>query len=283
LTSLRGWLGAAHPFPLAMVVLLTALIGVASTGGSPGIGRLALVLLAMLASQLAIGWSNDYLDREADALHQPAKPVPAGLVDARLLPPAIGVALAVCALAGVLLGGWALLLLALGTACGLGYNLGLKRSRYSAATFVVAFSVLPMFVWTALDAFEPEFLALYATCLTLPVAAHVANVLPDLETDRAQRRRTIAVALGRSRAIGLTLGCQLAPLVLTAISLVWLDYDLAVLGPAVAVYAALTAVAAALYAFGQSRDAGVWAFRCLALAAVVFATGWLAAIEAGQG
>jgi hypothetical protein len=37
-----------------------------------------------------------------------------------------------------------------------------------------------------------------------------------------------------------------------------------------------------LYAFGHSRDAEVWAFRCLALAAVVFAAGSLAVLEAGH-
>jgi 4-hydroxybenzoate polyprenyltransferase len=279
--TLRGWAGAAHPFPLAMVLLFTALIALASSEGEADAERFSLILLAMLTSQLALGWSNDYLDRDVDAIHQPSKPVPAGLVDARLLPIAIGTALAVCALTGILLGGWPLLLLAIGTACGLAYNLGLKRSRFSAAAFVLAFTVLPFFVWTALRVYEDQFLGLYPIALTLPVAAHVANVLPDIETDRAQERRTIAVALGRPRAIALTLACQAAPLALIAASLAWLDYDAAVLAPALGAYLALSTVAATLYWRGRERGAEVWAFRCLALAAVVFAAGWLAAIEVG--
>jgi 4-hydroxybenzoate polyprenyltransferase len=87
-----------------MVVLLAALIGLASTDGDVAAGRLGLVLLAVLFSQLAIGWSNDYLDRESDAVYQPSKPVPSGLVDARRMPMAIGLALAGCLATGTVLG-----------------------------------------------------------------------------------------------------------------------------------------------------------------------------------
>src|SRR5690606_37823264 len=89
LGAFRGWAGAAHPYPLSMVLLLTALIAFASAAGTPDAPRLALLLSAMLFSQLAIGWSNDYLDRAVDALHQPWKPVPSGLVPERWMPPAI--------------------------------------------------------------------------------------------------------------------------------------------------------------------------------------------------
>ncbi len=81
---LRGWIGACHPYPLAMVMTLTALIGLASSDGSPDLYRFVRVLLGMFYSQLAIGWSNDYLDRDSDAVYQPSKPIPSGLVDPRL-------------------------------------------------------------------------------------------------------------------------------------------------------------------------------------------------------
>jgi 4-hydroxybenzoate polyprenyltransferase len=277
LNALQGWLSAAHPFPLAMVLLLTLLIGFASSDGSPDPCRLALALAGMLASQLAIGWSNDYLDREVDARHQPAKPVPAGLVEARLLPPAIALALVAVAIAGVVLGAWPLLMLVVGTACGLAYNLGLKGTRYSAVPFLVAFTVLPVFIWTSLDVYQGSFLALYGVGLTLPAAAHVANVLPDLESDRAQGRRTMAVILGRRRSVALTLACQFATLLFWALSLPWLEYEAGVLAPALLVYAALSVCAGLLY-MERARRGEVWAFRCIAFAAVVFAAGWLAAV-----
>ena len=262
-----------------MVLLLTVLIAFASSDGSPDVGVLALVLVAMLTSQLAIGWSNDYLDREIDAEHQPTKPLPAGLVQARLVPPAVAAVLVVCAVAGVLLGAWPLLLLGIGTWCGLAYNLGLKQTRFSAGPFIVAFTVLPIFVWTALDVYQGDFLALYGIGMTLPVAAHVANVLPDLESDRAQGRRTIAVALGRTRSVALTMACQFAPLPLTALSLPWLQYDGGVLVPSLLVYVIVSAAAGGLYWLGTGRAAEVWAFRCIAVASVVFASGWLASLQ----
>src|SRR5436190_21962522 len=84
--SVIGWVQATHPFPLLAVVLLTALVGITSAGDDLDAGRLALVLLAMLFAQLVIGWTNDYVDRDADALYQPSKPVPSGRVNAGLIP-----------------------------------------------------------------------------------------------------------------------------------------------------------------------------------------------------
>jgi 4-hydroxybenzoate polyprenyltransferase len=278
LNTLRGWAGAAHPFPLARVLLLTALIAVASARDALDVSLFGLTLAAMLLSQLAIGWSNDYLDRHLDAMHQPSKPVPSGAVDARWMPPAIALVLVLAATAGALLGAIPLLLLAIGTSCGLAYNLGLKRSRYSAATFLLAFTVLPPYVWTSLDVYEGDFLALYPIGMLLPVAVHVANVLPDLQSDLAQGRRTIAVVLGRERAVVLTMGCALAALVFTALSLPLLDYDLTVLLPVLAAYVALVLATGSLYLFGRSRETDAWAFRTLVLAAVLFAAGWLASV-----
>jgi 4-hydroxybenzoate polyprenyltransferase len=260
-----------------MVLLLTLLVALASTDGAPDTSELALALGAMLTSQLAIGWSNDYLDREVDAKYQPGKPVPSGLIDARLLPPAVLLALLVAAVAGLLLGAWPALTLAVGTACGLAYNFGLKATRLSWLPFLVAFTVLPVFVWTSLDVYQDTFLALYAIALTLPVAAHLANVLPDLEGDRAQGRMTVAVTLGRSRTVTLLLGCLIAPIVLVALSLGWLEYDYDVLVPMLLVYLGLAALASVLYRRGE-RKAEVWAFRCVVVAGVLFGSGWLAAV-----
>jgi len=56
------------------------------------------------------------------------------------------------------------------------------------------------------------------------------------------------------------------------------SYDRAVLTPALLVYALLSLAAGALYAFDGGHPTAVWAFRCIALAAVVFVGGWLAAV-----
>jgi 4-hydroxybenzoate polyprenyltransferase len=265
-----------------MVLCLTALIGLASTGGSPAWGRLALVLVAMLFSQLAIGWTNDYVDRVADARHQPYKPVPAGLVPAGLVPAGLLIigskgALIVSLIAGILLGPAPLAFLIAGTAAGLAYNFWLKNTRLSALAFVVAFAVLLPFAWTGLDAFRDRYLMLYPIAIPLTLAVHLANTLPDLPADRGAARRNLSVALGRTRSLVLLAVSVLLPPALALVAALWLQYDALPLGAGSAVYGMLLALAAIFYAAG-TRDAEVWAFRAVAVGAIVFVFAWLAAV-----
>jgi len=289
LASLKAWLIAAHAFPLTAVMALTALIAIVSADGEPDASRLFALLVAMLGSQLAIGWSNDYLDRDADALYQPWKPVVRGEIDATKMPFAISCALIVSLAAGVTLGWLPLLLLVMGTSAGLSYNVWLKNSRLSALPYVVALGVLPPFVWTALDVYKDDFLGLYLVATPLALGAHLANVLPDVESDRAQGRTTLAVALGTTRSLVVLALSLFAPLPLIVVARRALDdssevadfYEASVLVPVVALYVVLVAIAGALYAADfrtRSRDIWVWAFRCVVLASVLFAVGWLAAL-----
>jgi 4-hydroxybenzoate polyprenyltransferase len=289
LAPLKAWLIAAHAFPLAAVMALTALIALVSAGGEPDALRFVAVLLAMLGSQLAIGWSNDYLDREVDALYQPWKPIARGEIQAQRVPLAIVCALLVSLAAGVSLGWLPLLILAIGTSAGLAYNLWLKASRFSALPYLVALGVLPPFVWTALDVYQDDFLGLYLVATPLALAAHLANVLPDVSSDRAQGRATLAVALGIPRSLIVLAVSLLLPLPLVAAARAALDdsgepagfYDEFVLVPAVVAYVLLVSTTGALYAAGfvsQSREKLVWAFRFVVVAGVFFAVGWLAAV-----
>ncbi len=288
LVSLRAWLIAAHAFPLMAVMVLTALIALVSADGEPDASRLVALLVAMLASQLAIGWSNDYLDLEVDALHQPWKPIVRGDIDAVKVPFAIFCALVVSFAAGMTLGWLPLLLLIVGTSAGLAYNLWLKASRFSALPYLVGLGVLPPFVWTALGVYEDDFLGLYLVATPLALAAHLANVLPDVESDRDQGRQTLAVALGVARSLLVLAVCLLAPLPLLAVAQVALDdgkgagfYDVSILIPVLVAYVALVAIAGALYAGHlrrPSRTMLVRAFRLVVAAGVLFAVGWLAAV-----
>jgi 4-hydroxybenzoate polyprenyltransferase len=275
-TTLKGWIAAAHPVPVALVIVLTGLVAVASADGKPDATKLTLVLLAMLLSQLAIGWSNDYLDRETDALHQPWKPIPSGVVRATAMPPAIVAALVASLSCGFLLGAVPLGLLVAGTACGLVYNLWLKDTAFSGLPFVIALGLLPAFVWVSLDISRDEFLLLYIIGTPLALAAHVANGIPDIEADEAAGRRGLAASLGRSKALLLVFGCLSASMIaaLAGPDHVWqaAEFWLALLA------AVCLSVAARIAYARDSRSGDVWGFRLVALAGIVLSTGWLAAV-----
>jgi len=278
LHALLGLVAAAHPFPIAMVVSLTVVFGVSSSRGHLAPARLAVVVVAMLLSQLTIGWTNDYLDRETDRRFQPDKPVARGLVGATLLPPFSFAALVGAILAGAILGAAPLAVLILGTACGLVYDFGLKDTRLSAVPFIVGFALLPPFVWLSLDVFRVAFLWLYGVGPPIVVAVHVANSLPDIEVDKLAGRGGLAARLGRRRSLQLIVFCLALAPALAALFGLWITYDFLRLALTFSGYGFFCALAAVVYRERPPDVAAKRGFRVIAPAAVVFAAGWLTAV-----
>lgn len=186
---------STHPIP-SLGVTAIALVLAVGAGLSPG--RVLLVGLAIALNQASIGLSNDWLDATRDrAVGRADKPVASGAaplpavralaigtgVAALLLPLALGVPAAL-AQAVFLLSGWA-------------YNLGLKSTVASALPYVVGFAALPSFV--TLAGGHPSIAAWWATtaAAALGLAAHLANVLPDLRDDAATGVRGLPHRLGR--------------------------------------------------------------------------------------
>lgn len=177
--------------------------GLAALADLP-LGRAVLVTAAVFTGQLSIGWSNDYLDAERDrAAHRSDKPVAAGAVTPRVARTAAVVALILTlALSAVLgwPGGAAALVIVL---CGWLYNLGLKATVLSWLPYAIAFGTLPaVATLSASPSRWPMAWALTAGAL-LGVAAHLANVLPDLHEDVATGVRGLPHRLGE-KATALT-------------------------------------------------------------------------------
>jgi 4-hydroxybenzoate polyprenyltransferase len=276
---LQGLIEASHPFPIAMVVALTLVVGLASSRGTPPLARLGVVAAAMFLCQLAIGWTNDYVDREADRRFQLDKPLARGLVAAKVLPPFTVAALAVGAiLTATLLGAAPLAVLLLGTACGLAYDFGLKDTRFSALPFIAGFALLPPFVWISLDIFRGAFLWLYGVGPPLVLGVHLANSLPDVVTDRLAGRGGLAVRLGRRRSLQLLAVCLALAPALAALLVVRVDYDLLRLALTSVAFGFLCAIATVVYRGRPADLAAKRGFRVIAPAAVLFAAGWLAAV-----
>ena len=199
---------SCHPAP---TVAVTAIVTLLTIGAGNSAGGTVLVALALLTQQLSIGWSNDWIDAERDRrVHRDDKPAARGQIQPRIVRnAAIAAAVAAVPLSFAL--GWQAALANLaGLASGWAYNLGVKSTAFSWVPYVVAFGLMPAIATYALpEPTPPPIWALGAGAL-LGVGAHLANVLPDFETDRATGIRGFPHRIGR-RATSL-----LAPVLLLA-------------------------------------------------------------------
>lgn len=198
---------STHPGPAVAVSLISVVLAI-------GLGleawRIALVGIAVLVGQASVGLSNDWIDAHRDrAVGRRDKPVARGDIPAA----AARTAAFVTAIAGVLLTlplGWpATLAHSVFILSAWSYNTGLKRTALSVLPYIVSFGLLPAIVTLSAD--DPVFASPWA-CLAgalLGVAAHFANVLPDLDDDRATGVRGLAHRVG-PRGSGLVIAAALA-------------------------------------------------------------------------
>lgn len=176
-----GLVRCCHLEPTLGVTAVATLLAVAVGRGA--LGSLA-VGSAVLAGQLSIGWSNDYLDRSRDlATHRPDKPIAVGLVAPGLVRRAAGLAAVCCLPLSLLSGVGPAILHVVAVGSGWAYNVRLKATAGSPLPYAVSFGLLPAFVVAGLPHHPtpPAWLVLVGALLG--VGAHFANVLPDLADD----------------------------------------------------------------------------------------------------
>jgi 4-hydroxybenzoate polyprenyltransferase len=252
-------LRSSHPGPATGVTVIAVLLGIAV-----GLGPIGVVLfgVTMAFNQLSIGLSNDWLDAARDReAGRRDKPVASGEIPVATVRVAALGAAALAVLVSLALGPpFAVAhLIALGG--GWAYNAWLKHGPLSPLPYVVAFGLLPLLATLALA--QPAWAAWWAMLAgsLLGVAAHVANVLPDLADDAATGVRGLPHRLGR---VGATLlgGVALAGAA-TALALgIGLDSPVALTGLGLSLAAS---VAAVVFALRGSR----WGFRFVILAALI--------------
>lgn len=198
---LTGAVRLIHPFPVAVVVITSAALLELAHHGGLGLPVLLRACAAVLCSQVAVGAYNDYVDRFSDALVQPGKPIPSGAASpatARIL---IAAGLVGAVLLSFTFGPVSLVLVLAGTGAGLAYDRWLKRSPLSVAGYIAGFLLLITWIWYVAGRLTPGFLILYPAGTLLVSAAHLAQSLPDVETDRVVGARGFAVALGVERSV----------------------------------------------------------------------------------
>jgi 4-hydroxybenzoate polyprenyltransferase len=188
-------LASTHPGPSFVVAVVEVGLGIA-VGLEPA--RVVLLGVAMLAGQFSIGLSNDWIDAERDrAVGRTDKPITRGWISAGAVRTAAWISLAVSFLAVIPLGWLALAALVFITGTAWGYNLGLKKSAFSIAPYILSFGCLPAFATLALPSpAAPAAWSLGVGAL-LGAAAHFANTLPDLDDDRKTGVNGLPHRLGR--------------------------------------------------------------------------------------
>jgi 4-hydroxybenzoate polyprenyltransferase len=194
-----GLFRAAHPFPSLLVALAT--LGVAFAADSSPRPLVAAQLgLGMLFFQFAIGLANDAVDHNLDAAAKPHKPIPAGLVSraAVIRAAALAAGLGLALTATLPFGSWLIGLA--GLACGLAYDVGLKRTVLSWLPLSLAIPLVPAWAYTAVGAWEPLLWWGFPIGALLGLSVHLANQLPDIPSDRRRAVRGLAQRSGPTLA-----------------------------------------------------------------------------------
>ena len=191
-------LRASHAQPTLAVTAFSAALALGSGrrwGTLPVAG-------AVLTGQLAVGWSNDYLDRDRDRLvGRSDKPIVAGQVSAAAVGAgAVGAALT-CIPLSLLSGRRAAAVHAMAVGAALAYNAGLKGTAYSVAPYAIAFGSLPAFV--TLGGRSPAIppISAIAAGALMGAGAHFVNTLADLDDDAVAGVRGLPHRLGARRSL----------------------------------------------------------------------------------
>ena len=256
-------LRSSHPEPGAAVTAAMTLLaaGVGHRGWA-----VVGVALAVGATQLAVGWVNDWLDADRDRrAGRRDKPAAAGAISPRT----VGAAGLVAALAipflGLPFGAAATVLISLVGLFALLYDWPLKSTVFSVVPYLVAFGLLPAFVVVALPGHPAPPAWLIAAGALLGGGAHFANVLPDLADDAATGVRGLPHRLGAT-------GSALAAAVLLLGATLTLVFG----PPGAPSWAGWAAAAAAgvvlplgWYAAGRARGRGVAMFRAVIAVALI--------------
>ncbi|MEV6693306.1 UbiA family prenyltransferase [Micromonospora sp. NPDC051196] len=204
-STVLGLVRASHPEPTAAVTTVAGLLA-AGTGHPPG--GIATVALTVAASQFAVGWTNDLVDADRDALVGRAdKPVAAGLVSRRLVAVAAVLAVTTTVALALTTNPMAALWATIGLVSALLYDWPLKSTAISVLPYTISFGALPAFVVLALPGAPAPPVWLVVAAALLGAGAHFANVLPDLADDARTGVRGLPHRLGpagsRWAAVGL--------------------------------------------------------------------------------
>jgi protoheme IX farnesyltransferase len=185
---------SSHPEPGGAVTVAMTLLAIGA--GHRGWAVLG-VFLAVGATQLSVGWVNDWLDADRDRrAGRTDKPVASGAVSRRTVGTAGLIASVAIPFLGLPFGLGPTVVISLVGVFALLYDWPLKSTVFSVLPYLVAFGLLPAFVVLALPGNPAPPAWLVAAGALLGGGAHFANVLPDLADDAETGVRGLPHVLG---------------------------------------------------------------------------------------
>lgn len=259
---------STHPGPGLAVTVVAVLLGVA-VGLEPW--RVVVLGLALLFDQASVGLSNDWIDADRDrAVGRADKPVAEGRIRATTVRNAAIIAAVASLLLTIPLGPAATIVHAIALSSAWAYNAALKNSPVSVVPYALSFGLLPAIASLArpIPAF-PAWWVFMAGAL-LGIAAHFANVLPDLDDDRRTGIRGLPHRLGLRPSIAITWAALLLGAVSVTVGVTMGRNEpplFAIIGLLISVVIAVAGMVLAL-----RRGVGRWLFRMVIAAALVDVT-----------
>jgi 4-hydroxybenzoate polyprenyltransferase len=192
-----------HPLPSLMTVLASGAFILLAAHGMPALGVLIYLLVIEACRQFSISAYNDYFDRHIDR-GRADKPVASGVIS----PTVAWLAGALLGIAAILLslgfGPWFVFLTAVGLGGGLLYDAGLKYTAFSWLPFCVAFPTLPLWAWAGVHpsgTFPGQLLWVIPVAAVMVLGIHLADTIPDLESDAEAGVLGLAHRLGLARSL----------------------------------------------------------------------------------
>ncbi len=268
-SRVRALFAATHPAPALAVTALATLL--AAEAAPHGIGPV-LTAPAMLAGQLSIGWSNDAIDAARDAAAgRTDKPVATGAISVRAVWIAAVISLLASLAMAAAIGPLTLGIIAVIIGAAWAYNAGLKSTVASGLMYLVGAGLIPAYAASTLPGHPAPTWWVTGAAALLGLGAHFANVLPDLDADRAAGvnglPQQVAARWGPAVVRGVALVLLLAASVLLVVAARPHRQLIAIAGLAVAV------VLAVVGARGSGKVPFLAAIGIAAIDVVLFAVG----------
>jgi 4-hydroxybenzoate polyprenyltransferase len=271
-------LALLHAAPGFTVIAIGLAFGVVAGRHHLQPARLGLLAGLLATNQYAAGALNDAIDveRDVDAGRAAEKPIPSGAISRRAVV-RLAVASGAASLCfGLALGPATFGLAVVALACAWGYDLWLKGTAFSVLPFAVAVPLVPLFGYGAAGRFPPVLWWAWPIGALAAVAVHLADSLPDVESDRAAGVNGLVPRIGVRAAAALVVGAYLvAGVIALASGVAAGDGRVVAWGAALAAALGLAALLAVATG-GQRRRI---AYRLLLAGLVALAVGWAGAVR----